>query len=154
MANIDTKLHFLTIREAGELLRRRQLSPVELVRACLDRIEATDDRLHSFITLLKDESLEQARTAEAEILRGEYKGPLHGIPIALKDLYDTAGVRTTAGSKVYFDRVPSEDATTTARLKAAGSVLLGKLAMHEFAHGVCVAASEPVRSLVTRSSDG
>ena len=135
MANVDTKLHFLTIREAGELLRRRELSPVELVRACLDRIEATDGQLHSFITLLKDESLEQARTAEAEILRGEYKGPLHGIPIALKDLYDTAGVRTTAGSKVYFDRVPSEDATTTARLKAAGSVLLGKLAMHEFALG-------------------
>ena len=135
MADTDTKLHHLTIRQAGELLRRRELSPVDLVRACLDRIEATDGQLHSFITLLKDESLEQARTAEAEILRGEYKGPLHGIPIALKDLYDTAGVRTTSGSRVDFDRIPVEDATTTARLKAAGSILLGKLAMHEFALG-------------------
>jgi aspartyl-tRNA(Asn)/glutamyl-tRNA(Gln) amidotransferase subunit A len=135
MADPDTKLYFLTIKEAGELLRRRELSPVELIRASLERIDNTDGQLHSFITLLREEALEQARTAEAEILRGNYKGPLHGIPIALKDLYDTAGVRTTSGSKVDFDRVPQEDATTTARLKAAGSVLMGKLAMHEFALG-------------------
>ena len=135
MTDTDTRLYFLTIREAAELLRSGKLSPVELTQACLDRIDATDGQLHSFITLLKDEALEQARTAEAEILRGGYKGPLHGIPIALKDLYDTAGVRTTSGSRVDFDRVPEEDATTTARLKAAGTVLLGKLAMHEFALG-------------------
>ncbi len=135
MADTDNKLYFLSIREASDLLRSGQLSPVELVRACLDRIEATEDRLHSFITVLKDEALAQARRAEAEILRGGHKGPLHGIPIALKDLYDTAGVRTTSGSRVDFDRVPQEDATTTARLKEAGAVLLGKLAMHEFALG-------------------
>ena len=135
MASTQTDLHFLTIRQAAELLRGRQLSPVELTRAFLERIEATDDQLHSFILLLKDQALADARSAEAEILRNEYKGPLHGMPFALKDLYDTAGVRTTAGSRVDFDRVPTEDATTTARLKAAGGILLGKLAMHEFALG-------------------
>ena len=135
MAETNTKLNFLTIREASELLRRRELSPVELTRAMLDRIDATDDRLHSFVTLLRDEALEQARTAEAEILSGGYKGPLHGIPIALKDLYDTAGIRTASGSRVDLDRVPTEDCTAYARLKAAGTVLLGKLAMHEFALG-------------------
>ena len=135
MADTNTKLNFLTIREAGELLRRRELSPVELTRAMLDRIDATDGQLHSFVTLLRDEALEQARTAEAEILSGGYRGPLHGIPIALKDLYDTAGVRTASGSRVDLDRVPTEDCTAYARLKAAGTVLLGKLAMHEFALG-------------------
>ena len=135
MTEVDRKIHFLTIREAGEKLRSRELSPVELVRASLDRIEAIDDQLHSFITVLKKEALEQARSAEADILKGDYKGPLHGIPFGLKDLYDTAGIRTTSGSRVDFDRVPLEDATTTARLKAAGAVLMGKLAMHEFALG-------------------
>ena len=135
MSTSDMPLHYLTIRQAGELIQRRQLSPVELTRACLDRIEATDDSLHSFILLLTDEALEQARTAEAQILRGAYKGPMHGIPFALKDLYDTAGIRTTSGSRVDIDRVPTQDATTTARLKEAGGILLGKLAMHEFALG-------------------
>ena len=135
MSTSDTQLHYLSIRQAGELIQRGELSPVELARACLDRIQATDDRLHSFILLLADEALAQARIAEAEILRGAYKGPMHGIPFALKDLYDTAGVRTTSGSQVDIDRVPSEDATTTARLKEAGGILMGKLAMHEFALG-------------------
>ena len=135
MTEVDSRIHFLTIREAGDLLRSGELSPVEVVRASLDRIEAIDNQLHSFITVLKEEALEQARTAEADILRGDYKGPLHGIPIALKDLYDTAGIRTTSGSRVHFNRVPLEDATTTARLKAAGAVLMGKLVMTEFAIG-------------------
>ena len=135
MSTSDTQLHYLSIRQAGELIQRGELSPVELTRACLDRIEATDDRLHSFILLLADEALAQARIAEAEVLRGDYKGPMHGIPFALKDLYDTAGVRTTSGSQVDIGRVPTEDATTTARLKEAGGILLGKLAMHEFALG-------------------
>ena len=135
MRDTETNLYYLTITEAAELLRRQDLSPVELVQAFLRRIEATDGELHSFITVLNDQALADARTAEAEILRGEYKGPLHGIPFALKDLYDTAGVRTTSGSRVDIDRVPTEDATTTARLKAAGGILLGKLAMHEFALG-------------------
>ena len=135
MVTADQRLYFLTIHQAGELMRKGELSPVELTRACLDRIADTDDRLHSFILLLADEALEQARVAESEMLRGEYRGPMHGIPFALKDLYDTAGIRTTSGSRVDIERVPTEDATTTARLKEAGGILLGKLAMHEFALG-------------------
>ncbi len=135
MAATDSELHFLTIHEAGQLIRDRELSPVELTRACLERIEQTDDRLHSFILLTADDALRDARIAEAEVLSGNYRGQMHGIPFALKDLYDTAGVRTTSGSRVDIDRVPNEDATTTARLKAAGGILLGKLAMHEFALG-------------------
>ena len=135
MSTSDTQLHYLSIRQAGELIQKGELSPVELTRACLDRIQATDDRLNSFILLLADDALAQARTAEAEVLRGDYKGPMHGVPFALKDLYDTAGVRTTSGSYVDLNRVPTEDATTTARLKEAGGILLGKLAMHEFALG-------------------
>ena len=125
MSTSDTQLHYLSIRQAGELIQKGELSPVELTRACLDRIQATDDRLNSFILLLADDALEQARTAEAEVLRGDYKGPMHGVPFALKDLYDTAGVRTTSGSYVDLNRVPTEDATTTARLKEAGGILLG-----------------------------
>ena len=135
MASTDTNLHYLTIKEAAGLLQRQELSPVELTNVFLERIQATDSQLHSFITVLEDQALADARVAEAEILRGGYKGPFHGIPFALKDLYDTAGVLTTAGSKVDIDRVPTVDATTTARLKQAGGILLGKLAMHEFALG-------------------
>ena len=135
MTTADQRLYFLTIHQAGELMRKGELSPVELTRACLDRIADTDDRLHSFILLLEDDALEQARVAESEMLRGDYRGPMHGIPFALKDLYDTAGIRTTSGSRVDIERVPTEDATTTARLKDAGGILLGKLAMHEFALG-------------------
>ena len=135
MANAYTELHYLTIHQAADLIRKRELSPVELTRACLERIEQTDDRLHSFILLMADDALRQARVAESEILSGNYRGSMHGIPFALKDLYDTAGVRTTSGSRVDIDRIPSEDATTTARLKDAGGILLGKLTMHEFALG-------------------
>ena len=131
----QTDLCYLTMREAGHLLKRRKLSPVELTRAFLNRVEQLDGTLQSYITVLADRAMSEARTAEAEILRGEYRGPLHGIPIALKDLYDTQGVRTTASSRVMANRIPTEDATTTARLAAAGSILLGKLAMHEFALG-------------------
>jgi aspartyl-tRNA(Asn)/glutamyl-tRNA(Gln) amidotransferase subunit A len=135
MTQTQTELCYLTIRDAAHLLKERKLSPVELTRAFLNRIEQLDGKLQAYITVLSDGAMSQARNAEAEILRGEYRGPLHGIPIALKDLYDTQGIRTTASSRVMADRVPSEDATTTARLAAAGSILLGKLAMHEFALG-------------------
>lgn len=131
----QTELCYLTIREAGALLKRGALSPVELTRAFLDRIAALDGTLHAYITVLADQALATARSAEAELLRGDYRGPLHGIPIALKDLYDTKGIRTTASSRVFAQRVPTEDATTTTRLAAAGTILLGKLAMHEFALG-------------------
>jgi aspartyl-tRNA(Asn)/glutamyl-tRNA(Gln) amidotransferase subunit A len=130
-----TDLHFLTIAEVGPLIREGQLSPVDLTRAYLERIDAVDGRLDAFVTLLREEALSQARQAEAEIRAGNYRGPLHGIPVALKDLYDTAGIRTTAMSRVMPDRVPDEDATTVAKLYDAGVVLLGKLAMHEFASG-------------------
>ena len=129
------RLYFLTMREAGQLMRSGQLSPVELLRACLERIDSTDERLHSFVTLMADEAMEQARIAESEMLRGNYRGHMHGIPFALKDLYDTAGTRTTSGSYVDLHRVPTADAATTAGLKNAGGVLVGKLAMHEFALG-------------------
>ena len=135
MAATDTNLCFLTIDEASKLLQRQELSPVELTQAFLDRIAATDEQLHSFLLVTGEQALADARVAESEILRGDYKGAMHGIPFALKDLYDTAGIRTTSGSRVDINRVPTEDATTTARLKAAGGILLGKLAMHEFALG-------------------
>jgi aspartyl-tRNA(Asn)/glutamyl-tRNA(Gln) amidotransferase subunit A len=128
-------LHFLTIRQASRLIKKCELSPVELTRAFLDRIEKVDKKTKSYITLTPDSALKEARAAEAEILKGKYRGPLHGIPLAHKDLYDTKGIRTTAQSKVHEHRVPTEDATTIARLKQAGSVMLGKLAMYEFAMG-------------------
>ena len=135
MASADTNLCYLTIGQASGLIRRRELSPVELTRAFLDRIDAVDGRLHAYITVLADEALEEARAAEAEILKGEYRGALHGIPLAHKDLYDTAGVRTTSGSRVDENRVPADDSTVIARYRKAGSVLLGKLSMHEYALG-------------------
>jgi aspartyl-tRNA(Asn)/glutamyl-tRNA(Gln) amidotransferase subunit A len=135
MTTKSSDLCFMTIAQAGPLLREGKLSPVELTRAYLDRIDALNSRLHAFVTLLPEPALAQARAAEAEILRGHYRGPLHGVPIGLKDLYDTAGIRTTAMSRVTADRVPEDDATCVVRLREAGTILLGKLAMHEFALG-------------------
>ncbi|HXG53672.1 MAG TPA: amidase [candidate division Zixibacteria bacterium] len=131
----DAPLCFLTIAEAAVLLRRKQCSPVELARACLDRIEAFDGALHSFITVTAEQALEDARQAERELFRGTDRGPLHGIPLALKDLYATRGVRTTCHSAVLQHWVPERDAAAVEKLRVAGAVLLGKLAMHEFAFG-------------------
>jgi len=128
-------LAFATIGEVAPALARGALSPVELTRAVLDRIERLDGRLNCYITLLTDSALDQARTAEAEIRRGAYRGPLHGIPIAVKDNLETAGIRTTAGSKILAEHVPAEDAPAVARLKAAGAVILGKTNLHEFGMG-------------------
>ncbi|MGE0406758.1 MAG: amidase [Candidatus Korobacteraceae bacterium] len=125
----------LTLHEASALVRARKVSPVELTQACLDRIELLDPILHAFITVTAEPALQQAGAAEAEIVRGEWRGPLHGIPLALKDLVDTAGVRTTAASRLFKDRVPTEDAEVVRRLKAAGAILLGKLNLHELAYG-------------------
>ena len=108
----------------------------ELTRECLDRIERLNPALNAFITVTADTALDDARQAEAEIVAGNCRGPLHGIPIGLKDLFDTAGVRTTAASNQYRDRVPAEDAEIVRRLKQAGAVILGKLNMHEFAFGM------------------
>jgi aspartyl-tRNA(Asn)/glutamyl-tRNA(Gln) amidotransferase subunit A len=125
----------LTLSEASELVRSKRVSPVELTQACLNRIEEINPRLNAFITITADSALAQAREAESEIQRGSWKGPLHGIPIALKDLVDTAGVRTTAASGLFKDRIPKQDAEIVRRLKASGAVLLGKLNLHEFAYG-------------------
>jgi aspartyl-tRNA(Asn)/glutamyl-tRNA(Gln) amidotransferase subunit A len=129
------ELTSLNLHEAAELVRGKKISPVELTRACLARIEMLNTPLNAFITVTADSALAEARQAESEVQRGEWKGPLHGIPIALKDLIDTAGVRTTAGSALFKDRVPQEDAAVVRQLRDAGAVLLGKLNMHEFAYG-------------------
>ena len=125
----------LTLEEASSLIRTRQLSPVELVRAYLSRIERFEPSVNAYITVTEDLALEQARRSEAEIMSGYWRGPLHGIPIALKDNIDTAGILTTAASELFEDRVPESDAQVYRRLQDAGAVLLGKLNMHEFAYG-------------------
>ncbi len=135
MGETQKALYHLSIKEAGGLIESRQLSPVELTRAFLDRIGTVDEELSSYVTVLPDAALEQARVAEAEVMGGRYRGPLHGIPVAFKDLFDTKGVRTTAQSRVMEHRVPDTDATAALRLREAGTVLLGKLAMGEFAIG-------------------
>ena len=125
----------LSIVEAGELLRKREVSSVELTKNCLAQIEQLNPVLNAFITVTAEPALAQARAAEAEILRGHWRGPLHGIPLALKDLIDTAGIRTTAASALFKDRIPEEDAEVVRRLKDAGAVLVGKQTLHEFAYG-------------------
>jgi aspartyl-tRNA(Asn)/glutamyl-tRNA(Gln) amidotransferase subunit A len=126
----------LTLTEAAEQIRSRRLSPVELTRECLACIDRLNPLLNAFITVTADTALEQARQAEAEIMAGNYRGPLHGIPIGLKDLLDTAGVRTTAASNQFRERVPSEDAELVRQLKQAGAVIVGKHNLHEFAYGM------------------
>ena len=126
---------FTTITELAPRLRRREISPVEITRACLDRIEKLNPALNAFITVTAESALAEARAAEAEILRGEWRGPLHGVPVALKDLIDTAGVRTTCASALHRERVPSEDAEAVRRLRQAGAVIIGKNNLHEFAYG-------------------
>jgi aspartyl-tRNA(Asn)/glutamyl-tRNA(Gln) amidotransferase subunit A len=131
----DDDLTRLSIGEAGRRIAARELSPVELTRAYLERIESVDPRVNAYITVTADQALEQARTLEAELARGRPRSPLHGIPIGLKDNIDTAGVLTTAASAVYADRIPTEDAECVRKLRDAGAVFLGKLNMHEFAYG-------------------
>ena len=137
----DTELCILTLGELAALLRGKQVSPVEVTQAYLERIETLDPTFNAYITVTAEQALAEARRCEEEILHGDYRGPLHGIPIALKDLYDTAGVPTTAASRIYAQRVPDEDATSVARLRATGAVILGKTNLHEFAYGVTTASS-------------
>src|SRR4051812_34037540 len=130
-----TELHWLTIADAARLIETRRLSPVELTDALLARIEALDPQLNAFLLPTPEKAREQAKAAEREITAGGDRGPLHGIPFGLKDIYATAGIRTTSHSKICENLVPTEDATTVSKLYQAGGVLLGKLATHEFAHG-------------------
>ena len=135
MSYEQRELISLSMNRAAELLRTQQLSSVALTQACLDRIERLNPILNAFITVTGESALREARLADEEIARGGYRGALHGIPIALKDLIDTAGVRTTAGSAVYESRIPERDATVVRKLREAGAVFLGKLNLHEFAYG-------------------
>ena len=132
---MTVELAFLTIAEASALIQARQLSPVEYVEALIARTETFDSQLHAYITPTFETARQQAKQAEHEIMTSTYRGPLHGIPFALKDIYDTEGVLTSGHSRVCLQRVPKADATTTGKLYEAGAILMGKLATHEFAHG-------------------
>jgi aspartyl-tRNA(Asn)/glutamyl-tRNA(Gln) amidotransferase subunit A len=125
----------LELSEVSQAVQKKEVSPVELTQACLARIEKLNPTLNAFITITAESALQEARKAEAEIGRGEWRGPLHGIPLAVKDLAETAGVRTTAASAVLEHNVPTEDAEVVRRLRQAGAVMLGKLNLHEFAYG-------------------
>ena len=129
-----TEPHDRSLAELAALIGGRRLSPVELVEALIQRAEGYDAQTRAFITPTFELARQQARAAEAEIAAGRHRGPLHGIPFALKDIYDTRGILTSGHSRVFLDRIPSQDATTTRKLYEAGAVLLGKLATHEMAH--------------------
>ena len=129
------ELAFASIAELAPLIQRKEVSPVEVTQVHLDRIERLNGQFLAYLTVLRDEALAAAREAEQEIARGQYRGPLHGIPIALKDLFAVKGVRLTCGSKILADHMADSDATVVTRLNQAGTILLGKLNMHEFAWG-------------------
>ncbi|MDP6786171.1 MAG: amidase [Rhodospirillales bacterium] len=132
---MTTDLDYLTIAEGAARIRSGDLSPVDWTRHLITRIESLDPTLHAFALVTAEHAMDQAHKAEAEIAAGNYRGPLHGVPFALKDIYDTAGIATTGQSKVCAGRVPERDATSVRLLKDAGAVLLGKLTTHEFAYG-------------------
>ena len=132
---MSAELHSLTIAQASDLIRTRKLSSAELTDALLKRTQALDPQLNAYISLTAELAVWAAKRSDEEIMRGEYRGPLHGIPFALKDIYNTKGTATTGGSKVAIDNIPKDDAATTAKLIGAGAVLMGKLQTHEFAHG-------------------
>ena len=124
-----------TIAAASRLIEARELSPLELVNALLKRIESIDPVINSFITVTAEQAIAQARKAESEISQGRYRGPLHGIPFGVKDIYETAGVRTTGHSRAYANHIPRTSASVVDKLYDAGAILMGKLATHELAHG-------------------
>lgn len=129
------EIPFLTVTELAPLLERREVSPVEATEAYLERIDRVDGQLNSYITVCREEARAAAREAEGEIAAGRYRGPLHGVPVAVKDQLDSKGIRTTGGSTILADHIPDRDATVIAKLKEAGAILLGKLNMSEFASG-------------------
>ena len=128
-------LVWTSVVDLARMIATKEVSPVEVTRAFLERVAALDGTLKSFITVTGDSALDAARAAEADLVAGRVQGPLLGVPLGLKDLFNTAGVRTTGGSKILADSVPTADATVVRRLRAAGAIVLGKLNMHEFAYG-------------------
>ena len=126
----------MTIREAASGLRARRISSVELAGAALARIERHNPRINAFITITAEQAMRQARQADAELAAGQDRGALHGVPVAVKDLFATSGVRTTDGSRLFGNFVPGIDAAVVQNLQSAGAVMLGKLNMHELAYGI------------------
>lgn len=125
----------LTLAKAAALVRSRAISPVELTEACLKRIDALNPKVNAYITVTRELAMRQAKELEEAQKRGQWRGPLHGVPMALKDNIDTAGIRTTGASELFKDRIPADDAEVVRRLTNAGMILLGKLNLHEFAYG-------------------
>jgi aspartyl-tRNA(Asn)/glutamyl-tRNA(Gln) amidotransferase subunit A len=128
-------IHYLSIHQLSTRLRAKEISPVEVVDACLARITTLNRRLNAFITVLADESRKNAQKAEAEIRAGQWRGALHGIPIGIKDFYDTAGIKTTAAFEKFKNRVASHDAAVVVKLKEAGAIVIGKTNMHQLGMG-------------------
>ena len=126
------EIPFLSASQLSELIKNRSVSPVEAVEAYLDRIDALNGRLFAYLTVTREEALLDAHESARALDRGEYRGPMHGVPVAVKDQLNTSGIRTTSGTPIFEDFVPTEDATVIAKLKAAGAILLGKLNMTEF----------------------
>ena len=124
-----------TLQQLAKLIRTQKVSPIEVVDACLKRIEDLNPKLNAFITVLADQAREQARDAEAEIKAGKWRGPLHGIPVGIKDFYDTSGIKTTAGFEHFKDRIPAKDAEGVRKLKKASAIIIGKMNMHELGMG-------------------
>lgn len=131
----DSSYHYSSITKLGKLIRQKHVSLVELITVCLKRIEQLDPALNAFITVTADQALQEAQKAEQEIENCQWKGPLHGIPIGIKDMFDTAGIRTTAAFEPFKDRIPTKDAEAVTRLREAGAIVLGKMNMHELAQG-------------------
>ena len=126
------EIPFLSVSQLAGLIKDRTLSPVDVVSSYLDRIDALNGQLYAYLTVCRDEALQAARESEEALARGEYLGPMHGVPVAVKDQLNTAGIRTTSGTPIFNDFIPDHDATVVARLKAAGAILMGKLNMTEF----------------------
>src|SRR5580658_3633187 len=148
LADVSPDLAALTLKQASGAIRSKKVSPVELTEACLDRIKTYNPKINAWITVMRDKALAQAKDLEKEQASGNFRSPLHGIPIGIKDSIDTVGVRTTAASAVYEYRFPGEDAEVVRRLKAAGAIVIGKCNMHEFDAGTTSAVSYwgPVRN--------
>ena len=128
-------LHWMTAAEAGRAIAAKEVSPVELMTALLERIGRLDPKLHVFIRLDEEAAMDAARAAEAEIASGRWRGPLHGVPVGVKDIIDVAGLPTTCHSKILVDNIAAADAVCVSRLRGAGAIVMGKLSTHEFAIG-------------------